>query len=186
MCIPPSLWVIILLLLGSGTRIVAQSVQSAASFTLGASLGSNQSWVSQNGTFTMGFCAIPANSSSLYLGVWYSGVPVAPVWLANAERAVKSGATLALTNAGNLVLLDADGVQVWQSNTSASGIVSGGFLDNGNIQLWNASDATMWDSFDYPTDTFLPGMVVSPATLPKIDTPFLRSISNCSHCLAQE
>ncbi|XP_024379160.1 G-type lectin S-receptor-like serine/threonine-protein kinase At2g19130 [Physcomitrium patens] len=143
------------------TRIVAQSASlDAQSFGLNATLGGNQTWLSENGTFTMGFYPIPANSSSLYLAVWYSGVPVAPVWLMNRERAVKSGATLTLNNAGSLVLANADGSSVWTSNTSGVGVVGGKFLENGNIVLRNSSNWTMWDSFDYPTDTFLPGLIV--------------------------
>nr|AMH40476.1 G-type lectin-domain containing receptor kinase 4 [Pohlia nutans] len=152
------LWVLLPLVL-TVTKAMAQT-QSGASFTVGASLGTNQTWLSENGTFTMGYTPIPANSTSLYLGVWYSGVQVVPVWLMHRERPVKAGATLTLTRGGNLVLVDADGSQVFTSNTSALGVVGGQFLENGNIVLQNGSDATVWDSFNYPTDTFLPGLVV--------------------------
>lgn len=153
-----AVWVLVALLLVV-RRSEAQAV-SASSFTVGATLGSNQTWLSENGTFTMGFHAIPANSTSLYLAVWYSGVQVVPVWLMHRQRAVKPGATLTLTSAGNLVLLDSNGSQVWTSNTSARGVVGGNFLENGNIVLRNGSGASVWDSFNYPTDTFLPGLVV--------------------------
>lgn len=158
-CIPGALWVLLPLVLLTVTKTtVAQQSRSAASFTLGASLATNQTWLSENGTFTMGFHAVPASSSSLYLGVWYSGVPVVPVWLMNRDRPVTRGAALTLTSAGNLVLADANGSRVWTSNTP--GVVGGRFLENGNIVLRNSSGAILWDSFNFPTDTFLPGLVV--------------------------
>jgi len=135
-----AVWALLALLL-TATKAIAQT---GSSFSLNASLTTDQTWLSVNGTFTMGFQPIPANSSSLYLAVWYSGVPVVPVWLMQRERAVRSGATLTLTNAGNLVLVDAGGSPVWTSNTSALGVVGGQFLENGNIVLKNGSGATLW------------------------------------------
>jgi len=55
---------------------------------------------------------------------------------------------------------DEKGAIVFTSNTSALGVVGGRFLENGNVVLVNGEGQTVWDSFDYPTDTFLPGLVV--------------------------
>ena len=38
------------------------------------------------------------------------------------------------------------------SNTSAT------LLDSGNLVLRNGNSDILWESFDYPTDTLLPGM----------------------------
>lgn len=134
--------------------------QTGPYLSLGVSLRTNETWLSENGTFTMGFFAVPANSSSLYLGVWYSGVPIASVWLLVRDKAVTVGASLTLGYGGNITLADADGSQVWVSNTATYGVADAAFLENGNLVLRNASGATVWDSFNYPTDTFLPGMTV--------------------------
>lgn len=76
-----------------------------------------------------------------------------------------SGAALVLTPRGVLALLDGSDGVVWSSNTSAR-VAHNPFvklLDSGNLVIQEAigtddNDDYLWQSFDYPTDTLLPGM----------------------------
>ena len=153
-------WMLLLVQILGATLVPCVESQSGV-ISLGSKLSGDETWLSQNGTFTMGFHAIPANSSNLYLGVWYSGVPITPVWLLNRETPVKPGASLSILKGGNITLVDGDGSQVWTSDTATFGVTEAIFLENGNLVLRNASGATVFDSFDILANTFLPGMYVS-------------------------
>lgn len=168
-------WMLLLVQILGATLVPCVESQSGV-ISLGSKLSGDETWLSQNGTFTMGFHAIPANSSNLYVGVWYSGVPITPVWLLNRETPVKPGASLSILKGGNITLVDGDGSQVWTSDTAVFGVTEAIFLENGNLVLRNASGATVFDSFDILANTFLPGMYVS--TPPPLN---LNSRSHFSH-----
>ncbi|MED6166761.1 hypothetical protein PIB30_112607, partial [Stylosanthes scabra] len=86
------------------------------------------------------------------------------VWVANRDNPVseKSSAKLIISK-GNLVLLDQSQKQVWSTNLSPSNSdsVAAVLLDSGNLILSdkpNPSESdSLWQSFDHPTDTWLPG-----------------------------
>jgi len=121
--------------------------------------------ISDDGTFALGFFS-PSNSSRnhYYVGIWYNSIPKDNVvWVANRATPITdpSSATLALTDRSNLVLSNTDGQLLWMANLSSSENVTGGeaTLDNtGNFVLRTSEGAILWQSFDYPTDTLLPGM----------------------------
>ncbi|KAF8722377.1 hypothetical protein HU200_022486 [Digitaria exilis] len=73
-----------------------------------------------------------------------------------------SSATFALTTGrSNLVLSNTDGQLLWMArNLSASEISTGEATldDTGNFILRTSEGVVLWQSFDYPTDTLLPGM----------------------------
>ena len=77
-----------------------------------------------------------------------------------------SPAALQLTAAGRLVILDGSNGTVWSSAAPTAGNVTARaaaqLLDSGNLVLsadGSGSDRSVaWQSFDYPTDTLLPGM----------------------------
>jgi hypothetical protein len=132
--------------------------------TLGSTL------VSDDGTFALGFFS-PSNSTRnhYYVGIWYNNIPKDNVvWVANRDTPITdpSSATLALTGRSNLVLSNTDGQLLWMANFSAPGNlpssenISGvATLDNtGNFILRTPGGAVLWQSFDCPTDTLLPGM----------------------------
>jgi hypothetical protein len=132
--------------------------------TLGSTL------VSDDGTFALGFFS-PSNSTRnhYYVGIWYNSIPKDNVvWVANRATPITdpSSTTLALTGRSNLVLSNTDGQLLWMANFSApknlpsSENISGeATLDNsGNFIIRTSEGAVMQQSFDYPTDTLLPGM----------------------------
>ncbi|XP_072147626.1 receptor-like serine/threonine-protein kinase SD1-8 isoform X2 [Setaria viridis] len=122
--------------------------------------------VSDGGSFALGFFS-PTNSTpaKLYLGIWYNDIPrLTVVWVANREIPVtnttSSPPALSLTNASNLVLSDADGHVLWTTDVTgaAAGNATAVLMDTGNLVIWSPDGTNLWQSFDHPADTFLPGM----------------------------
>jgi len=103
-----------------------------------------------------------------YLAIWYNKVPkVAPVWIANRETPISnpSSSVLTIWTDGNLVLLNKSRSAVWSSNTTITAGASNTtvvavLLNTGNLVLAYASNTSnmIWQSFDHPTDTQIPGM----------------------------
>ncbi|CAN4104118.1 unnamed protein product [Withania somnifera] len=119
---------------------------------------------SHGGSFEMGFFS-PGNSKNRYVGMWYKNIAVRTVvWVANREAPLTSGSgILKVIEPGILVLLNVSNNVVWSTNTSRSvqnPIAQ--LLDSGNLVVKEAGDENprnfLWQSFDHPTDTLLPGM----------------------------
>ncbi|OEL25049.1 G-type lectin S-receptor-like serine/threonine-protein kinase [Dichanthelium oligosanthes] len=142
---------------------------SAATNTLSRSqaLAGDEKLVSSNGKFALGFFQTGSESSNntlrSYLGIWFHKVPkLTPVWTANGEAPISKAASpeLVISEDGNLAILAQGTVTVW--STQANGTTkdaSAVLLDNGNLVLRSSlnSSAVFWQSFDYPTDTFMMG-----------------------------
>ncbi|XP_057738923.1 receptor-like serine/threonine-protein kinase SD1-8 isoform X3 [Arachis stenosperma] len=127
-------------------------------------LTTNQTLLSKNQTFALGF--FRGSNTNYYLGIWYNNInPQTTVWVANRDNPVdNSTGYLKIGDNGNFVLLNSSGNPAWSSNqTSAKNPVLQ-LLDTGNLVLKDSSDKTnnnyLWQSFDYPTDTVLPGMKI--------------------------
>ncbi|KAL5547972.1 hypothetical protein UlMin_003203 [Ulmus minor] len=126
----------------------------------GVILLSNETFVSANGMFELGFFSF-SESSNMYLGIWFKNDRnKKPVWVGNRENPmVDSSAVFKIRYDGNLLLTDRSGVQtvVNEGGVSKTNETSAKILDSGNLILMEGENA-IWQSFDYPTDTFLPGM----------------------------
>ncbi|KAF5780809.1 putative bulb-type lectin domain-containing protein [Helianthus annuus] len=79
------------------------------------------------------------------------------VWEANRGKPVRENATFSLGSDGNLILAEANGQIVWQTNTANKGVVGFALLSNSNIVLFDSKGNFVWQSFDYPIDTLLIG-----------------------------
>ncbi|KAF5180961.1 G-type lectin S-receptor-like serine/threonine-protein kinase SD2-5 [Thalictrum thalictroides] len=85
------------------------------------------------------------------------GRPPRVLWTANRNRPVDNYATLEFTSMGDLVLKDGDDKLVWSTNTSDQSVVGIRVDGTGNLILHSANSSTIWQSFDHPTDIWLPG-----------------------------
>nr|XP_043623858.1 G-type lectin S-receptor-like serine/threonine-protein kinase RKS1 isoform X2 [Erigeron canadensis] len=121
--------------------------------------------VSNEETFALGFFSL-GNSSNRYVGIWYNKVSEQTVvWVANRDRPITtSSGILSVDELGNLVLHDDKDPKYvfWSTNVLniANYSVSAQLLDSGNLVLFQDQNRNVysWQSFDYPSNTFLPGM----------------------------
>ncbi|GAB2298781.1 hypothetical protein Dimus_032859 [Dionaea muscipula] len=141
-------------------------VCQATSDTLVAnqSIPDGQTLVSSNNMFTLGFFSPGKDSGQRYVGIWYKDVtPITVVWVANRNNPLAGfSGHLNLSHDG-IQLYDETGFLVWSLRISllvANPTLQ--LLDSGNLVLRpeNVLDSNrfVWQSFDNPTDTWLPGM----------------------------
>ncbi|WVZ00611.1 hypothetical protein V8G54_026680 [Vigna mungo] len=138
------------------------SLPTSSTITPNQSLQYHETVVSSAGTFEAGFFDF-GNSRRQYFGIWYKSIsPRIIVWVANRNVPTQnSTALLKLTQQGHLVILDGSGRRVWYSNSSkiaAKPVMQ--LLDSGNLVVKDgeSSENFLWESFDFPGDTFLAGM----------------------------
>ena len=117
----------------------------------------NHFLISPNGTFSSGFYRV-GNNSYCY-SIWFTNsFNKTLVWMANRDKPVNGEQSRLTLNAdSNLVLTDADGTVVWSTDTVSAGEIELRLLETGNLVLMNQSQHFIWQSFDFPTDTLLPG-----------------------------
>ncbi|KAG0615933.1 hypothetical protein M758_5G077300 [Ceratodon purpureus] len=126
------------------------------------------SWPSSpNGNFSFGFYA--TDGGNYKLGIWYTHVPVQTiVWglAENVTTPLGAGAKISLTSNGSIELRSSDASQalVWSSNTDGLGVSGASFNDMGNYILLNSTSASLWQSWDSPSDTLLPGQTLPQGT----------------------
>ncbi|KAH0654579.1 hypothetical protein KY289_032257 [Solanum tuberosum] len=83
------------------------------------------------------------------------------VWSANRNNPVRANATLQLRQDGGLFLIDSDGTMIWSTNTSGKVVAGFNLTVVGNLVLFDKSNHTIWQSFDHPTDTLVPGQMIN-------------------------
>ncbi|KAF5763276.1 putative protein kinase RLK-Pelle-DLSV family [Helianthus annuus] len=117
--------------------------------------------VSEGETFELGFFS-PEKSKHRYLGIWYKKISYGTVvWVANREQPITdTSGMLKLSRHGNLVIRSGGNPMVWSSKSMGNNtVLVAQLLDTGNFVVWN-KNKMIWQSFDYPGDTFLPGMKI--------------------------
>ncbi|XVE87887.1 hypothetical protein DITRI_Ditri19aG0024700 [Diplodiscus trichospermus] len=123
--------------------------------------------VSPGKIFALGFFS-PGSSRNRYVGIWYYQVPEQTVvWVANRENPINdTSGILSIDSRGNLVLFQKNQtLHAWSTNISITGTRNSNvaqLLDSGNLVLLqnDTKRSVLWQSFDYPTNTFLPFMKV--------------------------
>ncbi|KAJ0264206.1 G-type lectin S-receptor-like serine/threonine-protein kinase CES101 [Hirschfeldia incana] len=155
--------------------LLGQSLCATDTLLQGQYLKHGQQLVSAFNIFKLKFFNFE-NSSDLYLGIWYNDLYLngnkqyahiqdRAVWIANRNNPVpgRSG-SLTVDSLGRLKILRGDSKSLLEiTSTETTGNTTLQLLDSGNLQLQEMdSDGSvkrvLWESFDYPTDTLLPGM----------------------------
>lgn len=128
----------------------------------GDMISSSTTLVSAKKIFTLGFFS-PMDSNFSYLGIWYTKQSPTdhPAWIANRNTPIynNSGVLCIDPENGKLSITHNGGNPI--ELYSSSGILTSNrtaiLSDSGNFAL-KEGNVVLWQSFDYPTDTLLPGM----------------------------
>ncbi|CAN1281426.1 G-type lectin S-receptor-like serine/threonine-protein kinase At4g27290 [Linum perenne] len=118
--------------------------------------GGRQTLQSKDGTFELGFFTPGESSKNRYLGIWYS-------------PAIDNRSSLIINTAKNnsLVLVSSNKTVLWSSVANSNPLMLKNpvaeLLETGNLVLRDQTDSInsgnyLWQSFDHPCDTLLPGM----------------------------
>jgi len=143
-------------------RAFAADDVAGDTFSKGRNITDNETLVSANGAFTLGFFS-PGVSSKRYLGIWFSVSGDAVCWVANRDRPINDNSgVLMVSDTGSLLLLDGSAGRIaWSSNSSSTSPVEAQLLDVGNLVVRSrGSAAILWHSFDHPSNVLLSGMKV--------------------------
>ncbi|KAL8121530.1 hypothetical protein AgCh_018312 [Apium graveolens] len=147
---------------------------------------------SARGEFQLGFFS-PGSSTNRYLGIWYKKISNGTVvWVANRDTPIKNNMGVMRVDGKGITVQTVDGI-VWSSNVSKT-IKNpvAQLLETGNLVIRdddheiksNARDF-IWQSFDYPGDTFIPGMKAGIDLVTGLDSFFglkvLQDISGLDH-----
>ncbi|WOL12891.1 hypothetical protein Cni_G21659 [Canna indica] len=81
------------------------------------------------------------------------------VWTANPATPLPSSASLVLT-ANGLSLVQPDGSSAWSTPRLSAPAVALQLLPSGELRLLDAANASLWSSFNFPTDTLLPNQLL--------------------------
>ncbi|XP_015164158.1 G-type lectin S-receptor-like serine/threonine-protein kinase At4g03230 [Solanum tuberosum] len=99
-----------------------------------------------------------------YVGIWYRVSPKTIVWVANRDRPIPVSdeiLAIGIDVDGNLKVLDSKKNSYFSTGlvSASSSKRTANLYDSGNLVLIDElSGKRLWQSFDNPTDTFLPGM----------------------------
>ncbi|KAI3680612.1 hypothetical protein L6452_35385 [Arctium lappa] len=143
--------------------ISLQYCRATDTLTKDSRISLEQTLVSANQVFELGFFN-PGNSSKRYIGIWYKNVPARKViWVANRENPLlvsDTSSSLTIGNDGNLRIQDRENNVVWSTNVRVqSNETIAKLTDSGDLALNDTiSGSILWESFDYPSNSLLPGM----------------------------
>ncbi|KAJ3683546.1 hypothetical protein LUZ60_013773 [Juncus effusus] len=128
------------------------------------SLSGDQKLTSQKEKYILGFFRPDISSSNWFIGIWHGKISAPKVvWVANRENPVTDPTTskFKISSDGNLVLLNQSKTLVWSTNSQKNTFNStvAVILDTGNFILRDKynSSKILWQSFDHPTNIWLPG-----------------------------
>ncbi|KAJ0700376.1 putative protein kinase RLK-Pelle-DLSV family [Helianthus annuus] len=111
--------------------------------------------------FRMGFFP-HGNTTELrrYVGIWYTMDPKTIVWVANRDKPVLDyTGVITVAEDGNFKVLNKDASVYFSTTTEGAPLTTLKLLDTGNVVLIDVElRCTLWQSFETPTDTFIPGM----------------------------
>ncbi|KAL0291889.1 UNVERIFIED_CONTAM: G-type lectin S-receptor-like serine/threonine-protein kinase [Sesamum angustifolium] len=124
-----------------------------------------QTLISQSQMFEVGFFSRGASANS-FLGIWYRNTPDVVCWVANRNDPIRSRRGIFSYRQERVTSYK----QCWKGYLVSEFIRPGGFesnfaaLDTGNLVVVDeggessSQESYIWQSFDYPSDTRLPGI----------------------------
>ncbi|KAK2995333.1 hypothetical protein RJ640_001855 [Escallonia rubra] len=141
---------------------MASSAASLDTLKRGDAINSSTNLVSTNNMFSLGFFSM-GDSNNSYLGIWYnSDGSNQPFWVGNRDVPINNNSgTLVVDSATGKLLIKRNGgdpIVLYDGQTSGNATLT--LLDSGNLVMRDLSlpSRVLWQSFDYPTDTLVPGM----------------------------
>ncbi|TXG67246.1 hypothetical protein EZV62_008521 [Acer yangbiense] len=146
--------------------ITITTTLSLDTITLGQSIKDGEKLVSAGNVFELGFFR-PGKSSGQYLGIWYKkdgekSAEDTVAWVANRNNPISdSSGFLSINAQGSLVLrMNSTNNIVWSSSNASTSLLNpvAVLLESGNLVVKDGNNNFLWQSFDYPCNTFLPGM----------------------------
>nr|XP_023887567.1 G-type lectin S-receptor-like serine/threonine-protein kinase LECRK1 [Quercus suber] len=116
----------------------------------------NSYWLSSSGQFAVGFYK---KDNGFALGIWMEAIQQKTViWTANRDDPpFPQDVNLNFSSDGMNIFTQNQGLQTTVINAPQQSAFSASMLDTGNFVLYNSSSMIIWQSFDFPTDTILPG-----------------------------
>ncbi|KAM4129406.1 hypothetical protein ACJW30_01G020600 [Castanea mollissima] len=115
--------------------------------------------ISPNGDFSASFYSM--GDHAFCFTIWFSNTRTV-VWMANRDQPVHGRhSKLSLLKNGNLILTDANKLNVWTTNTVSLSFVQLFLHNTGNLVLCNVDTVILWQSCDFPTDTLLPQQLLT-------------------------
>jgi len=159
-----------LVLYVSASRCLSAPMESTDIIFQNQSISDGQTLISGSKNFVLGFFS-PGASSYRYVGIWHKHNDVSErrvVWVANRNNPMKDSlGILKFDNSSNLIVSDGSGNSFTVVYAVGVGVqdqdLEGAMLDNGNFVLRSIANKTniVWQSFDFPTDTWLPEMNIT-------------------------
>ncbi|PNY02995.1 G-type lectin S-receptor-like serine/threonine-protein kinase, partial [Trifolium pratense] len=145
------------LILQSIISVVAQNKSTIAigdSFT--AQTNNSQWLLSPSGEFAFGF--LPLEGTDLFLlSIWYAKISdKTVVWYANRDSPAPKGSKVELNANDGLVITSPNGDSLWNTEGLNAKVSNGVFNDTGNFVLKGEKLNSVWETFQSPSDTFLP------------------------------
>ncbi|RZC75597.1 hypothetical protein C5167_051081 [Papaver somniferum] len=128
--------------------------QRNSTISLNSTLSPNTSWLSSSGRFAFGFYQ---EGDGFSVGIWLTTNPEKTViWAANRDNPKVSSNVGLIFTSGGLILTPAQGENITISlhNKLAS---SASMQDSGNFVIYDSDSKIIWQSFESPTNTLLPG-----------------------------
>ncbi|KAG6675187.1 hypothetical protein I3842_15G088900 [Carya illinoinensis] len=145
------------------SALFAPATSTNRTFSSGLSLSSENPedvLTSPNGVFFAGF--YPVGDNAYCFAIWFASRTSRSqdrtvVWMANRDQPVNGRKSkLSLLRTGNLILTDAGKFIAWETNTVFISSLELHLYNSGNLVLRTLGGESLWESFDFPTDTLLP------------------------------
>uniref|UniRef100_A0A2N9I911 Protein kinase domain-containing protein n=1 Tax=Fagus sylvatica TaxID=28930 RepID=A0A2N9I911_FAGSY len=140
----------------SDSKLVVECLQSLVSFWSIAGICENVKYLAAD--FRPPIDARPL-SSYFYFSIVHAGSN-AIIWTANRNAPMSNSDKLSLTVNG-LTVTNQAGKELWSTPPLNSEVAAMQLSETGNLVLVDVRNVTLWESFDYPTDTIVMGQHIS-------------------------